>query len=119
MMSGLRNGVVDALVLDAPWVEYMVANECDLFTVGSLVLPVNMVRAALCCLVHSCGCTVDDCCCAYGQFYLDLDAGCERNSAHTTVEPCSIMFTFPYLCASTMWQDLPGLQLPIRCAPLP
>mmetsp|Transcript_26460 Transcript_26460/g.57730 ORF Transcript_26460/g.57730 Transcript_26460/m.57730 type:complete len:641 (+) Transcript_26460:134-2056(+) len=41
MLSLLRNRTLNALLLDAPWVEYMAATNCDLETVGDLVLPVS------------------------------------------------------------------------------
>jgi len=42
MMAQLRSGYVDALVLDAPWVEFMIGTQCDMYSVGDLVLPVDM-----------------------------------------------------------------------------
>lgn len=43
MVSQLRGGYVDALLLDAPWVEWMVSSQCDLYSVGQNLLPVDMV----------------------------------------------------------------------------
>ncbi len=43
MMSMLRSGEIQALVLDSPWVQYTAASNCDMFVVGDMVLPVDLV----------------------------------------------------------------------------
>ncbi|KAJ9519137.1 hypothetical protein QJQ45_007692 [Haematococcus lacustris] len=45
MKESLRSGKVSALALDAPFVEYNVAQSCNFFTVGDIVLPVNLAYA--------------------------------------------------------------------------
>ncbi|KAJ9519394.1 hypothetical protein QJQ45_023030, partial [Haematococcus lacustris] len=45
MKEALRSGQVSALALDAPFVEYNVAQSCNFFTVGDIVLPVNLAYA--------------------------------------------------------------------------
>eukprot|EP00798_Chlamydomonas_sp_ICE-L_P016227 gene16227-22393_t len=42
MLAKLRNGVYKALLLDAVWVDYTAATTCDLYTVGDLLMPVNL-----------------------------------------------------------------------------
>ncbi len=44
MLRMLRSGAIKALVLDSPWVQWTAAANCDLFIVGDMVLPVNLVR---------------------------------------------------------------------------
>ncbi len=44
LLRTLRAGEVKAIVLDAPWVKFTAAAHCDLFIVGDMVLPVNLVR---------------------------------------------------------------------------
>ncbi len=39
MLALLENGTLSALILDAPFVEYNVATSCELYSVGSLILP--------------------------------------------------------------------------------
>ncbi|KAL6749832.1 hypothetical protein V8C86DRAFT_2832108 [Haematococcus lacustris] len=45
MKEALRSGQVSAMALDAPFVEYNVAQSCNFFTVGDIVLPVNLAYA--------------------------------------------------------------------------
>ncbi|KAJ9511220.1 hypothetical protein QJQ45_017184, partial [Haematococcus lacustris] len=45
MLESLRNGKVSALILDAPYVETQVAKNCDLYKVGSTVLPNGLAFA--------------------------------------------------------------------------
>ncbi|KAJ9511388.1 hypothetical protein QJQ45_029798 [Haematococcus lacustris] len=45
MLESLRSGKVSALILDAPYVETQVAKNCDLYKVGSTVLPNGLALA--------------------------------------------------------------------------
>ncbi|GFH17558.1 uncharacterized protein HaLaN_14220, partial [Haematococcus lacustris] len=45
MLESLRTGKVSALILDAPYVETQVAKNCDLYKVGSTVLPNGLAFA--------------------------------------------------------------------------
>ncbi|GFH08873.1 uncharacterized protein HaLaN_03912 [Haematococcus lacustris] len=45
MIAQLRSGIVQALILDAPFVEYHAAESCDLYAVGEMLLPVNLAYA--------------------------------------------------------------------------
>ncbi|KAL6748931.1 hypothetical protein V8C86DRAFT_2863839 [Haematococcus lacustris] len=45
MLESLRSGKVSALILDAPYVETQVAKNCDLYKVGSTVLPNGLAFA--------------------------------------------------------------------------